>query len=85
MKKFMCGYYRFMTNIGLKYMLLKIWQQILLLPIWCLFMLLINILTLTILVIYYLPRYKSKAYEQMVMDSIHNTFNSFEYTRKETN
>ena len=82
MKKIIKKFNSFMTSITLKYMLLNIWAKILLLPLWCIFILLMNVLALLVMVIYYVPKYKSKAFEQSVMDSIRDSFDI--NTEKET-
>ena len=84
MQKFLRRYNVFVSNITFNYMCLKNWLKILLLPLWCIFILLSSMISTLIFVIYYVPKYKTKAYEQMVMDSIKNTFDAFK-TEKETN
>ena len=77
MKRLIKKYCSFMTKINFKYVLLRNWVKIILFPLWCLFIFTSNLILTLIYVIYYIPRYRTKAHEQMVMDSLRNTVEAF--------
>lgn len=76
MKRVTRRYYKFIMNTTLNYMLLKNWVKIILFPLWCLLILTSSVAMTLILWLYYVPKYRTKAYERMVIDSLNNTFKS---------